>query len=101
MDARSVRIHSGAAADYAEAYAWYASRSRAVGFDFEREVERGLRLIAASPTRWPHVDRTHRRLVVRKFPYLIIYRLMRAGIVVVAVAHGMRRPGYWRRRSAR
>lgn len=101
MDAHSVLIHSGAASDYAEAYAWYACRSSAVGFDFEREVERALRLIAASPTRWLRIDRKHRRVLVRKFPYLIVYRVLRGQIVVVAIAHGMRKPGFWRRRTRR
>jgi len=39
-----------------------------------------------------------RRILLRRFPYQIVYRLKPDGIVVVAVAHLKRRPGYWKSR---
>jgi hypothetical protein len=36
--------------------------------------------------------------VLRKFPYLIVYRQAEEGIEIVALVHGRRRPGYWRER---
>ena len=38
---------------------------------------------------------------MRRFPYLIVYRTTSTAIQVVAVAHGRRRPGYWKTRFAR
>jgi plasmid stabilization system protein ParE len=43
-------------------------------------------------------DRCTRRLLLPRFPYHVVYRLSPAEIVVVAVAHAKRRPGYWKRR---
>lgn len=41
-------------------------------------------------------DALHRQLIVRGYPYQIVYRIMDAGaILVVAIAHGSRRPDYW------
>jgi hypothetical protein len=37
--------------------------------------------------------------VLRRFPYLIVFREGMEGIEIVAVAHGRRRPGYWRDRA--
>jgi toxin ParE1/3/4 len=43
--------------------------------------------------------RQDRKLLLRRFPYLLIYREFEGRIWVVTVAHGHRRPGYWRRRK--
>ena len=38
-------------------------------------------------------------MLVRKFPYSIIYRVFKHDVLVIAVAHGRRRPFYWLRRD--
>jgi toxin ParE1/3/4 len=35
---------------------------------------------------------------IPRFPYLVIFLEADAAIQLVAVAHGKRRPGYWRKR---
>ena len=87
-----------AARDYEEAFAWYYNRSRTMAVQFQREIARTLRLIAESPKRWP-LRRGFRRMLVRKFPYSIIYRVFKHDVLVIAVAHGRRRPFYWLRRD--
>jgi toxin ParE1/3/4 len=37
-----------------------------------------------------------RRFVMRRFPFSIVYYIVDDIVRVVAVAHGKRRPGYWR-----
>lgn len=51
---------------------------------------------AAGPVRSSKVDL--RRFVLHRFPYVIVYLVDPGEIVVLAVAHTRRRPGYWRRR---
>jgi plasmid stabilization system protein ParE len=72
---RDVGFHPDASADYEEAFAWYFVRGATLALDFEREVERCLRLIAEAPFRWPAFDAERRRIVVRKFPYSIVYEV--------------------------
>jgi hypothetical protein len=36
--------------------------------------------------------------VLRKFPFSIVYTIVRDSIYVVAIAHGSRGPEYWRPR---
>jgi hypothetical protein len=59
-----------------------------------------MRWISASPsggTAWPGVDaRTWR---VARFPYLVVYAHERERVVVLAIAHTKRRPGYWVERA--
>jgi len=44
---------------------------------------------------WPIVEDELRRHLVRKFPFGILYRIEPEKIVIIAVAHLRRRPGYW------
>jgi plasmid stabilization system protein ParE len=91
--------HPGAEDDYVEPFAWYFDRSSAIIEDFEREVDRGLRLILQSSLSWPKFDDQRRKMILRKFPYSIIYEIIDQEIVVLAVAHGRRRLHYWRERT--
>ena len=48
---------------------------------------------------WPD-DPRYRRAVVDVFPFVVLYRIdeKRHAVIIVAVAHTRRRPGYWRGR---
>lgn len=39
-----------------------------------------------------------RRILLNQFPYQLIYRVEGDEIMIYAVAHQSRRPGYWRKR---
>ena len=99
MAAAKVVFHPGASEDYAAAFAWYYSRGSALASDFEREIERAIRLISQNPLRWPRFDEQRRRLIIRKFPYAIIYEPYGEQVIILAVAHGKRKPYYWRERA--
>ena len=101
MAATKVTFHPGAEEDYGEAFAWYFDRNSSIAYDFEYEIERGLRLIAQSPLRWPKFDNERRRIILRKFPYSLIYEIVDEEVVILAVAHGRRKPYYWRDRSVK
>ena len=87
-----------ALAEAEEAAAWYAERDPRVAARFAEEVEAALNRIADAPHRWPvHLHGTQRVRLTR-FPYFIVYREDATRILVVAVAHEKRKPGYWRKR---
>jgi len=94
-----VVFHPEASAEYREAYVWYAEHEPRAGDRFEQEVESAVRRIGEDPQRWPKYDERHRKLVLRRFPYLVIYREHGRRIWIVAVAHGHRKPGYWKKRT--
>ncbi|MBP88756.1 MAG: hypothetical protein CMJ64_18930 [Planctomycetaceae bacterium] len=39
-----------------------------------------------------------RRYLLERFPYFVVYRETEEKLQVIAIAHGKRKPGYWRRR---
>lgn len=44
------------------------------------------------------VDGVHRSVPLRRFPFVVFYRVDESLIRVIAVAHKRKRPGYWRLR---
>jgi toxin ParE1/3/4 len=76
----------------------YRKISRDVEDRFTLAVERALQRVREHPEIGEELVRGERRLVLRRFPYKLVYRPRPAWIFVVAVAHHKRRDGYWRRR---
>ena len=54
-----------------------------------------VRRISEAPTRYPVSLHSTRRILLERFPFNIHYRVNEDDIVVVAVAHQKRGPGYW------
>jgi toxin ParE1/3/4 len=81
--------------------AWYEEQRTGTGARFLAEVARYVDLIGAHPGIGTLIlDRRRREvraMVMRSFPYRIIYRPT-PEVLIVAVAHTSRRPNYWAKR---
>jgi plasmid stabilization system protein ParE len=93
-----VVLTEDAAGDFENAYRWYAERSEPAAERFSKAVEKALQEIATQPKTWPSVSRRARFYKLNRYPYCVFYRTTRTTIYVVAIRHGRRRPGYWKRR---
>ena len=91
-------LHPEAVAEAQIAREWYEARSPAAGRSFMAELDRAIEQIAEAPRRWTEYRFGTRRYLMRRFPFVVIYRVSGSAIEVLAVAHGRRRPGYWRER---
>lgn len=94
----NIIFHAAAAVDYEDAYAWYYGRSEQAAEAFEEAIAQALQKIRQQPEQGLPFGRLHRCIMVKRFPYHIVYRIDRDPILVVAVAHGRRRPRYWKNR---
>ena len=81
-----------------EAARWYAERSPTAAVGFTDELDIAAAEIQRAPAIWPAYDHGTRRFLLRRFPYSIVYRIEATRVVIVAVAHARRRPGYWKQR---
>ncbi len=97
----TVRFLAEAGDELREAIRWYGEINPALGEDFRSEFKAIIDMIRSAPEAWRPMFRGARRLLMRRFLYGIVYRAMPAddSIVIVAVMHLSRRPGYWRERS--
>ena len=92
-------FHPEAAAELEDASTFYESCSTGLGRLFAAEVEHTIDLIRQFPDAGAPIGAARRRALVARFPYSVVYRREAEIIVVFAVAHQRRRPGYWRRRK--
>jgi toxin ParE1/3/4 len=96
------RFHPEARVEVHAAASWYRERSSEAASGFSDAVASGIQSIREHPEAWPAWRRSDvRRRVLRRYPYSIFYVLDREMIVIVAVAHHRRRPGYWLPRMRR
>jgi plasmid stabilization system protein ParE len=98
MSPKPIRIRSEAQAEIEEAFEWYRAESRELAERFLTEIGTSLDLIRLHPGLYPMSTRSTRRRVLHTFPYLVIYQEKQDVILVVAVAHAKRRPGFWAKR---
>ncbi len=98
MANKPIRFHPEAEAEYLAALAWYRERSRIAATNFEGAVGAAVDRIRKAPDRWPAYFDEFRKYVLREFPFSIVYQGFSDEITIFAVAHGRRRPGYWRSR---
>jgi toxin ParE1/3/4 len=91
-------LQTPAEADFDEAADWYERQETGLGLTFIRRVHDTLESIASRPSFFPIVLEDIHRAKVRRFPYLIFYRLETQQIVVLAIVHGRRHPRVWQQR---
>jgi toxin ParE1/3/4 len=90
-----VDFHPEARLEADAAFEHYRERSPRAAEAFYLELEKALTAIQASPDSWADYLRGTRRYLLKRFPFVIVYRVTEHRIEIVAVAHGHRRPGYW------
>jgi len=98
MSVKPLEIHPAALAELKSAIVWYQGRNQTAAVNFVTELDRAIDLVIDSPGRWPSGKHGTRKFVLRRFPFAILYREKETVVQVVAVAHGHRRPGYWKDR---
>jgi plasmid stabilization system protein ParE len=98
MAVKPLEIHPFALEELKFALSWYLERNEAAALKFAAELDRAMDLLIAAPQRWPAGEHGSRKFVLRRFPFAIFYREKQAVIQVLAIAHGHRRPGYWKDR---
>ena len=94
------RFHRAARAEFLDALSWYAVRSEDAAEGMRTLVETAVAEILELPRAWrtwPGRPDIHVRTLPR-YPYSVIHHLSDE-IVILAVAHHKRRPGYWMRRA--
>ena len=91
----NVRFLTLAQQEVDEAVVWFEERAEGKGIDFLDELDRVVRLVKAYPFASTQIEPEIRRCLFARFPYSLVYGLDRDTIVVIAVAHSHRAPGYW------
>ena len=94
-------FHPEAEDEFIEQAARYDSEVVGLGARFGDEVYRVIELLLENPRIGAPVDENLYHFVLRGFPHSVVYAVVADTLFIVAVAHGSRKPGYWRSRTGR
>lgn len=94
-----VVLRPEAQADVLEARDWYDGQRAGQGDVFAEAVDQLLARIGETPELFGVVLGNVRRGKLRRFPYVVYYRVLANWVEVIAVLHGSRNPREWQDRA--
>jgi toxin ParE1/3/4 len=97
---RVLVVRAAARLEIEEAAEWYEGREPDLGVAFLEAVEALFGRIEHTPQQFAPINarEPYHRALVARFPYHVFFEILEDRVVVIAVAHERRRPGYWRSR---
>lgn len=98
---KPLRFLPEAEAEIDEAAERFLEYSVSAALHFASELRTARDRVAERPQIGPGYLRGSRRLLFTELPYMLVYFDDPDEIIVVAVAHQRRKPGYWSRRRRR
>ncbi len=97
MTAR-ILLRRAAELDLAGIEDWYEAQQTGLGAEFREAVDELFQHIGDNPLACPERYRANRRAIVRRFPYVVWYRLREGDAIILACVHGRRDPRLARKR---
>ncbi len=84
--------------EFIEAAIWYETKETGLGKRFRDEVVRVLDRIVEDLLLWRELSAGYRRVNCPVSPFYIPYFIREQKILIAAIAHDRRKPGYWKTR---
>ena len=95
---RDVVVLEWAEEEIEEAANYLDEEAPGLGDEFVEEVQRTIGRLRRNPYVGPKIEPTVHKIGLRRFRYDLIYLTPPSSVIVVAVVHHRRDPGYWRNR---
>ena len=94
------RILSPALEEIVGAATWYDSQAAGLGGEFWQIVDDTMKAIGQNPHRYPQSefatsDLDLRYVYIKRFKHIVHFAIESSEVLVVAVTHAARKPGYW------
>ncbi len=93
-----VRFHVEAEAEMSQAAAYYEAQQANLGGRFLTSVQDAINRIQINPLLFPVIEFDVRRCRTKTFPFDVLFQLHSDELVIVAIMHLHREPGYWEHR---
>ena len=91
----NIEISAFAQKELEDAILYYELEQRGLGLRFRDELCKSIDRIKMYPKIWPIERGEVRKCFVHKFPYKILYSIQESNIIILAISHHHRKPGYW------
>ena len=93
-----VAFVTGAREEFLAEVEYYNKAQAGLGARFADAIEKAAALALVFPDVGSPFYSGTRRVVVKNFPFSLVYKAFSDDIIIFAIAHQSRRPGYWRTR---
>jgi hypothetical protein len=94
-------FHPLAEIEFNEAIDYYNECQFDLGKEFNEEVYSAIQTILSFPKAWSPLSKNTRRCLLCRFPYGIIYQILKDEIVIIALMQLNKNPNYWKSRKSR
>jgi plasmid stabilization system protein ParE len=95
-----IEYHPAIEQELREIIRYYEQASPGLGTEFLDEFERQILKIASMPTLWALVEGDIRRALMKRFPYVVYFRVLENDVLrVTVIKHQRKHPEYGRVRK--
>ena len=77
-----------------EAYDWYELQRPGLGEEFLDELDSFYQRIEVHPEYFGKIKKNFRQAALKRFPFVLVYEIIKTEVVVFAVFHTSRNPRY-------
>jgi plasmid stabilization system protein ParE len=88
-------FHPAAKYELSQAAEFYKQKELNLGLDFLEEVYSAIKRILEFPLSFQKFSVNTRKCLINRFPFAIIYQIKEEGVIILAITHLSRKPGYW------
>ena len=94
-----VEFHPEALDEYEAAARYYAGCQEGLELRFIACVESAIQRLSENPAHFRLFEADIRRCLVHVFPYAVLFTVESDYVLIIAVMHCSREPGYWKHRT--
>ena len=73
-----------------KAYDWYEEQKQGLGEAFLKELDTCYRQLETHPQHYGKIKKNVRQVAVKRFPFVVVYEIIKQEVVVFAVFHTKR-----------
>lgn len=92
----NIRFLTPASVELTDAVDYYEDQRPGLGYEFLSEVEAAIDKIIQFPDAWTPLTKRIRRILLKRFPFGLLYNIQDDTVIIVAVMDLRRNPAHWK-----
>jgi len=80
-----------------DAFDWYEARSQGLGERLLAELDAHVGSLVQRPSGYPKWRGPYKKINLRRFPYIVVFRVVKATVIIFSMFHSSRDPSRWGR----
>jgi plasmid stabilization system protein ParE len=93
----SIIFHPLAKKEFDESIIWYENALSGLGEEFSKDVESVIKVLERQPKLFSIRKGSLREVLVKRFPYVVVYKINQNLVTIMSVFHTSRNPKYKKR----